>query len=418
MGYQENKKITNPAMIDPPAQAKPPDLRVRWEGLFWKHSSLAHVNREICRLLCDTPQVELSFVDTRTSSDFDPTADNRLSSLFSRGSHPLSGPADIHVKQDFPPQMTRVREGRFALMQPWEFGYLPYEWVEPIIQNVDEVWCNSHFVRTVYANSGIPEDRLQLIPLGIDPAVFHPGAPTPDIPGVDNIVSRLKDKFVFIYVGGTIVRKGFDTLLAAYTSEFTRKDNVVLLIKDHATRSIYSKITSKAKIAHVMRDESQPDILYLDDEYPPDVLAGIFCMANCSVHPYRAEGFCLPALEAMACGVPVAATAGGPTDDFVDDTTGWRIPSKVRDFSEAVCGYNTFAGPASVLKVEVDDLACQMRSIYNNPSEAAEKGRRAAARAANWTWQHTADRVTERMRVMRDTPRRIRGMASQWVKPQ
>lgn len=45
--------------------------------------------------------------------------------------------------------------------------------------------------------------------------------------------------FRFLFVGGTIRRKGFDRVLNAYLSEFTEDDDVCLVIKDMGADSFY-----------------------------------------------------------------------------------------------------------------------------------------------------------------------------------
>jgi glycosyltransferase involved in cell wall biosynthesis len=57
-------------------------------------------------------------------------------------------------------------------------------------------------------------------------------------------------------------------------------------------------------------------------------MALLYQAADVYVSPYRAEGFNLPVLEAMACGLPVICTAGGATDDFVNEVSARRIESK------------------------------------------------------------------------------------------
>jgi hypothetical protein len=101
----------------------------------------------------------------------------------------------------------------------------------------------------------------------------------------------------------------------------------------------------------------------------------------------------------------------------VDDSVGWRIPATKFEFSESIYSYTSFVGPTFMYEVNVDELGRLMREIYNNPDEAAAKGKRAAARVANgWTWRHTTNIVIERMHVLRNSPPRIRGIASQWNK--
>jgi glycosyltransferase involved in cell wall biosynthesis len=59
-------------------------------------------------------------------------------------------------------------------------------------------------------------------------------------------------------------------------------------------------------------------------------MAVLYQAADAYVSPYRAEEFNIPVLEAAACGLPVICTAGGATDDFVDDLFARRIEAKKR----------------------------------------------------------------------------------------
>jgi glycosyltransferase involved in cell wall biosynthesis len=56
-------------------------------------------------------------------------------------------------------------------------------------------------------------------------------------------------------------------------------------------------------------------------------LRQLYGIADYYVSPYRAEGFNLPVIEAIACGTKVVVTDGGSTDDFCDEYTSIKIPS-------------------------------------------------------------------------------------------
>jgi hypothetical protein len=148
----------------------PHPITVRWEGAFFNHHSLAHVNRELCLALLATGRVELSLIPSEPP-EFDPAADPRLAPLSERIHAPLSGPAQVHVRHAWPPRLDPPPEGALVLIQPWEFGSLPVAWVEPIRRHVAEVWCYSGYVRDLYLAAGLPAERLHVVPLGINPDV-------------------------------------------------------------------------------------------------------------------------------------------------------------------------------------------------------------------------------------------------------
>ena len=128
--------------------------------------------------------------------------------------------AAVGVAQHWPPSFDPPSAGPFVLYQPWEFGEIPRAWVEPIRRYVDEVWTPSEFSRQAYLAAGIGPDLVHVVPNGVDLDRFsQDGAPAalPTAKGT-----------VFLYVGGTIHRKGIDILLDAYATAFTVADDVTL----------------------------------------------------------------------------------------------------------------------------------------------------------------------------------------------
>ncbi len=382
----------------PRRKAEP--LRVRWEGAFFEWHSLAHVNRELC-LGLSHQNVELSLVPV-APSHFDPGQEPHFKPLASLAFAPLAGPADVHVRHFFPPRLNRPEEGRFVLIQPWEYGFLPLEWIEPIRHNVDEVWCYSEYVRAVYRDSGISEDKLQVVPLGVNIEVFHPHALPyvfTDEPGAPRFLARApwtpvqkgkgsdeageeraKQPFIFLFAGGTLHRKGIDILLDAYLKAFSAYDDVCLVIKDTGTQTVYQGQNQREPILELVEGETRPPIIYIEDDLSSHQLAGLYATADCLVQPYRGEGFCLPALEAMACGCPVMVPEGGPTDDFVDESVGWRLPAAHQPFGVGADGKGRIghwecAGPTWMFEVTVDDLARQMRRVHQDREEVVRRGR-------------------------------------------
>src|SRR5205085_2542999 len=95
-----------------------------------------------------------------------------------------ASPTAIPIEPWFaaPPSSDPPAQGHWVVIQPWEFGSLPKAWLGPLLDQVDEVWAYSRHVRDSYIASGFPADRVHVVPLGVDPAVFHKDVPPIELP--------------------------------------------------------------------------------------------------------------------------------------------------------------------------------------------------------------------------------------------
>jgi glycosyltransferase involved in cell wall biosynthesis/FMN phosphatase YigB (HAD superfamily) len=356
-----------------------------WIGSFLDHGSLSHVNREWTAALQSAPGLQLRCVTNGAS------AAPGFEKLAGEISATASPAAAVTVRHAWPPDWSRPAHGKLAVIQPWEFGALPELWVQRAA-DVDEFWVPSEYVRRVYVESGVPADKVVVVPNGVNVEKFNPQAAP--------LKLGTQKKFKFLFVGGTILRKGPDLLLQAYLKNFTAADDVCLVIKDFGGQTVYAGQTFEAQIRAAQAQPNAPEILYLNAELPPDSLPGLYTACDCLVLPYRGEGFGLPALEAMACGLPVIVTAGGATDDFVRDDFAWRIPAKRRIFGQEVSGMK-LAGAGWLLEPDVAALGQFMRAAFANPAEAHRRGQLAAQQAReSCSWQNSAAIAAQRIRAL------------------
>lgn len=368
---------------DPLAPVTPEQTSVRWEGELFANHSFSNINEILVERIGDHPDIGLSVLRQvhNPVDDCSPNA-HRIRGYVNRG---LPREVDVTIRHAFPPNW-EPPEGKWIHIQPWEFGHLPKDWIKPLRDQVDEIWAPSEYVKRVYVRSGISADKIRTIPWGVDHSIFNPEVTARLLPN--------NKSFVFLFVGGTIHRKGFDILLKAYQETFKPDDDVCLCIKDLGTNSFYRFDNHRDDVLTAVDDPSVADIVYFEDDMTPCQLASIYRAADCLVIPYRGEGFGLPILEAMACGVMPIVPWGGASDDFVSDEVGIRLSSQEIETQHDW----ELAGPALELSVDLEELKRAMRLAFEDQTETREKGRNAAIHSRQFTWERTANAMVERIK--------------------
>ncbi|MGC8668452.1 MAG: tetratricopeptide repeat protein, partial [Chthonomonadales bacterium] len=361
---------------------------VVWHGAFFARHSLALVNRELVLALMEDARFDIGILHHGAQA-MDPGEDVRFARL-AAASKILPQYSAVTVRHFWPPDFTPPVKGRFVLIQPWEFGALPKVWVDALAKSVDEIWVPSLFVREEYLNSGVPGDKVTVVPNGVNTQRFHPGVLPMALP--------TSKSYKFLFVGGTIARKGIDILLDAYVRAFTARDDVALVIKDFGTHSFYAGQGAAGLIAAVKALPNAPEIVYLTDDLSEADLPSLYAACDCLVHPYRGEGFGLPIAEAMACGKPVVVTRYGAALDYANENNAFLVPAKVVRLAEKRVGdletvdYPYWAEP------DREAVAATLRRIYENPEEAKQVGARAARDvAAKLTWKEAAAVAARRL---------------------
>jgi glycosyltransferase involved in cell wall biosynthesis len=302
--------------------------------------------------------------------------------------------AAVGVAQHWPPSFDPPSAGPFVLYQPWEFGRVPRRWVDEVRRRVDEVWAPSEAAREAFVASGVAPDLVHVVPNGIDPERFAP----------EGLVRALPTQkaTVLLFVGGMTYRKGIDILLKAYKRAFTSDDDVCLVLKAFGSRTFYRGQTADAAVRAFQAEPGAPELVLLDEDLAFDEIPALYRACDVLVQPYRGEGFCLPALEALACGRPVIVTDGGSTDDFVPAECGWRVPSRrVPLPAGALPPEYDLAGEGFLLEPDCDALVAALRAAAD-PGERAPRAARAREQAERFTWERAGRVAGERLAALRD----------------
>jgi glycosyltransferase involved in cell wall biosynthesis len=214
----------------------------------------------------------------------------------------------------------------------------------------------------IAAQMGVDRSRMTVVPVGVDHTVFRPRPDRPRRPGRIMVTSS-----------SDVPMKGLVPLLEAVAKLRTERDVELVVIGRPTEGGRVARTIERLGISHVVHCVSGIS----DDE-----LAGMYAEAQVAVVPSLYEGFSLPAIEAMACGVPLVATTGGALPEVVGDEgeTGLLVTP---DDPEALA-----TGIARIL--DDDALAARL----------GEGGRRRVL--GRFTWEATARGTAEQYALLLD----------------
>jgi glycosyltransferase involved in cell wall biosynthesis len=215
----------------------------------------------------------------------------------------------------------------------------------------------SSFSRRTLMEQGIPEEKITVIPYGVDTAAFRPRVRT----------TGGKRPLRFLFVGLVNARKGIPLLLEAWHE----------VAKTGAELWLVGPVTDEARA--LIPD--LPGIRVLGRR-PHRELPQLFAECDVFVFPSFFEGFALVLLEAMACGLPIIATDATAAPDLI---------------TEGREGFVLAAG-------DRDALSARMHWFVDEPDRAAILGEAARRQAERFSWTAYGERWLDLLSESRVPP--------------
>lgn len=248
----------------------------------------------------------------------------------------------------------------------------------------------SHWSKVGLIRSGVQADRIAVVPLGVDTNLYKP------LTHEQRIALRKKlgweDYFVFLNIGGCTNRKGIRPLLKAFAATVERYPQARLVLK--GSDLLYPSKEEIAKASQAILTEAErakvgPRLAYTGKHLSVAEVIQFYQAADTYVSPYLAEGFNLPVLEAIACGLPVICTKGGPTDDFTHPDFALAIESQCKPFQ--IEGQN-----ALMLYPNQEHLTTLMQTAIEQPSFATQARHAGPSFVAHrFTWKQVVDQLLD-----------------------
>lgn len=270
-------------------------------------------------------------------------------------------------------------------LRPWKAeqlggGYALSSWVErTAYEGAAGVIAVSHGMRADILRSypSIDPERVHVVHNGIDAGLWQP-APDPEVVrrhGVD------PDRPSVVFVGRITRQKGLPHLLRA-ARELPPEVQLVLCAGAPDTPEILAEVEDLVAELRATRD----GVVWISQMLPRAEVIALLTAGTVFACPSVYEPLGIVNLEAMACELPVVATATGGIPEVVDDgVTGWLVPIEQVD--------DGTGAPVDSERFETD-LAAALVQAVADPERARARGVAGRERAVeHFSWTSIGDRT-------------------------
>ena len=245
----------------------------------------------------------------------------------------------------------------------------PFRWMSARIlaglRKAAHVPCDSEATRdALVALAAFPSDRLSVIPNGSETGGW------PESDAMANLeAARLlgpRDGIELLHVGSTIPRKRIDVLLDVFAAVRAERPGARLV-------RVGGPFTAEQRVR--ARELGLLDAIVVLPFVDRATLAAVYRRAALTLLPSEREGFGLPLVESLACGTPMVASDIPVLRELGGDAVSYCPPGDIAQWA-----------------VEVLTLLVERE---RSPDRWRDRGRRGAARAAEFSWGQYAALLLE-----------------------
>ena len=207
--------------------------------------------------------------------------------------------------------------------------HLMYQLYAPFLAHYDSTIVFSQIQRDILVKLGVPEERVAVIPNGVDAVKYSPGP--------SGLKSQLKADRIFVYQGRIAPEKNVEALLKAWKLCNFDPGNVLAIVGDGplaaSLQLSYGEEESIVWLGFVAEEERRIEILRGADVF---------------ILPSLVEGLSLSLLEAMACGLACLATDAGADGEALEEGAGvvlntQRVRSQLQTLLPLFCDHPELA---------------------------------------------------------------------------
>ncbi|WP_418960805.1 glycosyltransferase [Streptomyces tritici] len=219
------------------------------------------------------------------------------------------------------------------------------------------------------AAMGVARAKTDIVPCGVDPAVFRPDGPA---------ARRGAHRYSLLHLGRLVPRKGAAVSIAA----LARLPEAELVISGGPPPDRIREDPEVRRLRGLAEEAGVADRVHFTGAVPAPAVPVLMRGADVVLCPADYEPFGIVPLEAMACGRPLVASAvGGQLDTVADGVNGLLVPPR-----------------------DPGLLAAAVQRLLDDPGLRARYGRAGRDRVlARYSWRSVAAATEESYRAVRTT---------------
>jgi len=275
---------------------------------------------------------------------------------------------------------------------PFETDGAPIGWLLGL-KAMDEIWVPSEENKKSYTKMGLPGEKIKVVPHGVNTERYNPDiAP----------LNYERAGFNFGSVFDWTERKNPKALIRSYYNAFKSSEDVSLTLR------VFWRFPFENTMNHVKGAIQQikdsysgrkdfPKIILWTEMLSEDAIPNLYKSFDCFVLPSRGEGFGLPLIEAMACGVPTVGSSWGGNTDFMTSDNSFLVGGTLQDINDVdfLRKQPQYAGQ-KWFDIDEEQLGKTFRWIFDNRGKAKEIGSIASKEILkDWTWDHTVKKIVK-----------------------
>lgn len=259
-----------------------------------------------------------------------------------------------------------------------------------VLYPAEQVWVPSVWGENILIKHGIKSERITVVPEGVDTTLYHPYLKT----------SAPNRPFRFLVVGKYEQRKSFDEIIQAFAQAYSNQPDVELFIKSGSATNSDQR---SQDLLHKLNQHGLNNVGVWWGAMETLQIAELYRNSDVFVFPSKGEGWGLPLIEAVACGLPVITTMYSGQTEFLQHVLTSVLPVDYvmapitcPDFLQAYPDPNNDVGEWA--RPDVYSIANAMTVAKKQHSELQQRAlKNSEIVRSHFTWAQTANRALATM---------------------